>query len=535
MGLVAVLGFVLVMLTTAFFQLSMYFGGSKETRNAVDAGTLNAGKRAFEVKVKALGADELQFIDVADSQGEFGLVNINRVWAKAMLAAANAQAMQSDGQAGGAVGHAGDLFDGARGISDRLSDKLNTETNLHNYFRDIGNANSLRMLGPNSELSVAAGQWETSLTDRGKETNIEIRDYIMPSNAGLNAVNAVDATVAGDSRKWIPGYQPVSILGRDYCFVPFRAEEKTHLISGIEFKANQKSIQPLPQWPNPVPNAFSCHGRTVANATYGQEAISYVVGNPQRRFKLAMPHTFVHIKLEDNKVTWLLNSPVPELGDNHPSVEQYESTYPNRPDLASRSGTPTSAICGTLMANSVPLGTEYVPPTLDSALFGTALQVGNKSKLENALVQRINEMITDPEAPKFTAAKLHSLLDDPACIAALQLDEEDYYIFSPDGKEVKVAPKAEAMADAPWIIPMINHAADGSAKEIMSIESNVPLIGLVQVIPDPFCSIYIPPFGLLNVEIHADWKPGSGYDGCLGEVTMKHHTEVYLWGVAGPL
>ena len=131
LGLVAVLAFVLVILVIAFFQLTMYFGGSKETRNAVDAGTLNVGKRSFEIKVIALQSAEMRFMDVADSTGKFGLANINRVWGKALLIAANAEAMKADGQEGSAVGNADTTFDGAKSLSVKLADELKTPSNLH--------------------------------------------------------------------------------------------------------------------------------------------------------------------------------------------------------------------------------------------------------------------------------------------------------------------------------------------------------------------------------------------------------------------
>src|SRR5690606_22258428 len=84
-GLCAVLLIVLVFMG---FQYSMLLGGSRQVRNSVDAAVLNVSKRLPESKVATIPL----YKDCADSTGQVGLSNINRVWGKAMLVAANAEA-----------------------------------------------------------------------------------------------------------------------------------------------------------------------------------------------------------------------------------------------------------------------------------------------------------------------------------------------------------------------------------------------------------------------------------------------------------
>ena len=79
----------------AAFHYFIIMGGSGEVRNAVDAAALNVSKHAIDIKVPSGDF----FEDCANSQGQVGITNINRVWGKAFLINANVQAMKTAGQA----------------------------------------------------------------------------------------------------------------------------------------------------------------------------------------------------------------------------------------------------------------------------------------------------------------------------------------------------------------------------------------------------------------------------------------------------
>ena len=573
MGVVIVCAFVLVLIIVGLFYVSLFIGGEDETRNATQAGTLNVGKHVFtddefRVSLPSSTAGQ-QFSDVLDKDGKVGLANINRVWGKALLAEANAEEMQTEGLAGSSKSNADSMFDAASQINNELFEKLSNKANLYKVFENMSSQNSVRMLGNDAKV-LHEGAWGNSFVNRGEVSNIEV-----PSAAILPSKGSYEALQSKDSR--IPGYTALTVGGKKFSFVPFMDKEKTHLISKGEFDANAAATKapPAPDGSKAIPNAFSCQGHAINQKSLNQAAVGFVLTNPQRLYKLSMPHTFVRIKLEDNTATWLFNSPTPPVGDavgkltknapdklksaqdkldhidtkkikidhdgdgNHDNLkvamEQYSGNYPFRPDIQSKTGTPTSAVCGTLMANGVELGKEYLPPCLDTQLFGSKIESGNEEQLEQVLVNRMNEMTNVP-GKTYTKDDLHDVLKSKETAAGMLANQKEYYMYSPDGTEVEVHTKEIAMAKCKWLASIINEEPDGNEGGISHLTSFFPLAPMLQVsvIPDPYCFPYFPPFGLLYVNIDNKWKPGSGYKGCLGNVTSKHHTDVYLWGIAGP-
>lgn len=513
MGLVAISGFVLVLIVLAAFGLLMRFGGAKETANAVDAGALNVGKRCFEQKVSAQSADEEQFKDVADSQNKFGLTNINRVWAKAMLAAANVSAMSPATPQ--AQDHANRLFQAAKAISDRLADKLNTPSNLHQYFSEISHQNSVRMVGTSSTAEVENVNWETSLTNRGIETNIEVTADQFPTGTFGN-VQAVNKTIQGTPHSFIPGYKPINYLGNDFCFVPFKAEEKTHLISLDQFENDKLSKKALPQWSNPVPNSFSCQGKTSQASQYTAGSISCVLANPQRPFKLQMPGAYIKIKLkEKSTATWYFN------GIPWPATTSYDYVIPENSTRG-----PGVAGLGTITGTCT-FGLEYINKTVYGALF--ALPTEDYSDIQQALVQRIREI-----APGFTTADLEPLLSFPLLPAAADHDTDSdntvYIVFKDGNGQLKCLPQPEAQAFA---LNTANFEKGSDGPEFDHNESPMVVPGIPGVAwgtPVGFGTPKDLP-DVLNIEGHLYWTPGSGFDGCLGELRLERGTDAFINGI----
>ncbi len=532
LGLVAACAFVLVLIVVAFFGISMFLGGGREIHNATDAGALHLGKQVFTNESFKVKKPNSQFQDVADKNGEFGLANINAVWGRALLAQANAEAMESQGLGGAGRQNADLLFDQAERISNELAGKLNDRVKKFPVFEELAGQNTLRMIGLGLQLKAAdeADSWQTSLMDRGKESNLEV-----PSPEILPSENSYRALALRNNR--IPGYTPLRVGGKVFCFVPFADKERNHLVSLTEFQANTKAAKALdgPEWGEPVPNAFSCKGKCADSLRLSHEAVSCVLANPQKLYKLSMPHTFLKIKLADNQAEWLFNPPDPRLDGVNVGLVKKQSGYANRVDPTSKSGGGGSAVDGRLNGDLVPLGSEYgAKPSLDSALFGTDLLRGNKAKIEQVLVQRINEMLSEP-GKTFDKNDLHRLLKQEATGVALQAGgEQEYYIYSPDGKNVEVQRKQLALASAPWLFSMVGNPADGlNSENYCKLTSDLPLPpGIVNVIPLPGAAIVVPPFGRYSVEIEEDWRPGSGYGGCLGELNVAHKSTVFLWGVA---
>src|SRR4030095_16609701 len=295
LGLVVVLSLVIAVMALAFYQLTLYFGGSNEMRHAVDAGALNVGQKALTIKVYAETPDEHQFDDVDDSSNGFGLADINRVWGKALLVAANVEAMKSEGTYAGTAGdHAQQLFKAAQSLSNRLADKLNTPSNHYSAFRDIAAQNSVRMLSGDDGVRVLPGTgWQTSLLDRGAESNLYVSEGQLPDAIDLSKIKLTEK----DGKRFLDGYQAMRILDQDFFFVPFKLGETTHLISRSVFDANTKAAKKIPGWEKPVSNAFSVTGQADDQRSYTHAAFACVQTNPQKPTALQIPKAFIRVKL----------------------------------------------------------------------------------------------------------------------------------------------------------------------------------------------------------------------------------------------
>ncbi len=513
LGLVAVCGLVLALIIFGAFFLLLFLGGAKETSNAVDAGALNVGKRSFEIKVEAQTPDEHQFGDLADSQDRFGLTNINRVWGKALLAAANVTAMGS-GAPSEARDHADKLFNGAQGISDRLADKLTSPGNLHDYFTELSQQNTVRMAGQTAKAEVKAADWNTSLVNRGIETNIEVIPEQFPANT-FDSIGAVDKTVQGKPLKFIPGYKPITFLDHHFCLVPFKAEEKTHLISLDQFEKDRLSAKPFPDWSKPVTNSFSCRGQAATTGPYVEESISCVLTNPQRSFKLEMPRAFIKIKLKEKSTAkWSFN------GIPWPADSSYDYVIPENSTRG-----PGEAGLGTIMGTCT-FGLEYINKTVYGALF--ALPTENYDDVKNPLIQRVKEI--DPDFD----GDLQSLLSFPLLPAAADHDSDSdntvYIVFKDNSGKLKCLPEPEAQAMALGGSDF-SKTADGPESDHDESPMFVPGVpGVCWGTPVGFGTPKdLPDFMLIEGDLY--WKPGSGYDGCLGEVRLERGTHAYVNGI----
>ena len=500
MGFIVVGTFFFIVLGIAFVQISMLVSGSREVSNAVDSGTLNAGKKAVHLKTQANFGNESQFDDLKDDEGKFGLTNINRVWAKALLARMNNKAMHNQGQSTNTSdSHADSMFDSAESISDRIADKLNDASNLHPYFMELAGKNSIRMLGNTAQLKVESGSgWKTSLLDRGEESNLIVGAGQLPD--GFNINDGKMFKQAEDGKKHFKGYTPIEVMGKQICFVPFKVKQQPHLVSEKTFNDNLNSAKPLQEWKNPVPNAISCQGKTEDQRLAVQRARAFVLTNPQKDFQLAMPHTFMKVKFEDNTAHWYING-----------VPAPNSSYEFRTDVQQRSypvGTGTLNITATL-------GNEYMPPTVWKGVF--ALPGSNYDAVTKALLQRCKEIKHD-----FTEGDLDAMMMACPIIAG----NKEFVIFPDPSGSLRCTPQSMAPALAPWI--NTSKEADGSEAEIVDDECwFVP--NFVMATPTGLGAKPLPSWCITYGSLK--WKPGTGYDGCLGELRIERETDIFANGV----
>src|SRR5262249_33988325 len=149
-------------------------------------------------------------------------------------------------------------------------------------------------------------------------------------------------------------------------------------------------------------------------------AMAFVIANPQQTFKLSMPHSFIHIKVDNNQTHWYFYPagppPLPSVEFGLPQAYGYTT--------ATQSGEPMpggGALCSTVTPSGVTVGLDVVGRNLDQIVFGPPN--GDTSQLEAALVNRLNEMISTLGMTK-TASDLHAVLGNPATIAWLVAGEQ---------------------------------------------------------------------------------------------------------------
>lgn len=500
-GVVVALTMILASLGTAVFYLALYFGASEQAISTTDAGALNAGKGAFALTTAATDAIEHQYDDVADSRGNFNLTNINRVWSRALLANLNVQAMQAQGQATGeALQHADQLYSAANAISTRLTNKLSDSANLSSAFEKIAGENLVRLGGADAKVKSAKEAFKTSFVDRGAESNILFEKGQLPEGISLDRLNPVSTK---DGTR-IAGYNPIDSLGKKFNLVPFKIEERTRLISEHKFAESTLSAKPLAGIESPVPNAFALGGNT-ANSIIEARSRAFVQTNPLHKFDLGIPHGFVRVKLNSNKVNYIHNGIPRDIGE-----------YGFNPETQMRG--PYEAGSGQVTVQAE-LGNEYLPPNLFKAIYALP---GNHSAITRALVQRCREIKKD-----FSEAELYALLQCP-----LTPGVTEYVIFPATQGMLIALPAPMAGTVAPWLAA--NEKPDGRgqviARELMPLGPNTAqatLTGAGQVI--------IPGFALTSCRGEETWVPGSGYKGCLGELQIDRQTDVLSFGFMVPL
>lgn len=505
-----VLALILLLVGMAFFFISMYFGGAHETKNAIDAGALNVGRKVFDVSVDLGGDANQQFFQDVSDNGQINLRNINRVWSKALLVAVNVDAASQDaGNAGNGANSVNEVFQGAQKISNNLADKLRTQTNLYDYFTEYAQKNSTRMLGAASKIEVLPGDgWQTSLMDRAAESNIELSDNL-PPGYGLNQAfvtvcqrNPVPAKAAG--KKYLRGYVPMNVLGHNFWQIPFKYEEKPHLVARSSFDNNKLAAKALPQpWPEAVPNAFSVAGKAVNTKQLSEQSTSWVQSNPLKMYMLQIPHGFVKVRLKRNTLQWVANG-----------IPAGSTTYGFISD--SKDSPPYPIGCG-VMRGTAYVGNEYLPPTLYKAICAVPPVGGNAM---DYILQRVKEM-----NPGYTMGQLTALLN--LCPISTSDEEQEFYIY-PNKVTGDIVVTPENLTFLP---DGLDKSKDPEGSEqLLDSEGPFPFPNFGTEEFDCYGSWTWPT--LVTLEGERRWRPGSGFQGgCLGELIIERETTLYLFGV----
>jgi len=516
LGLAAALAFALVLLALAFFMVSLYFGGSRETRNATDAGALNVGKKCLTITTKSQGGDEDQFKDVADNNGEFGLSNIDRVWGKALFVAMNAQDIKESGkETAQTSSHASAIYQAAENISDRLSDDLNNDSKLFPLFDEVAQVNSVRMLGKDVLTKHLAGpNWTTSLLERGEESNVYLDQNQVPEEISWGNLKTVKDKGGNNC---MPGYKSVNMYGHDYWFVPFKFNERPRLESRDHFEKNTLLSEALTGWAKPVPNTFSVESHTVGGNPADQKAMAVVKANPMKTFKMRIPHAYIRIKFPKNKAKWYLNYPIPPFAI-------YTSEYGYSSETQFREFYVPA--CGNGQA-SVSLGNEYVPPTVFGCLFPIpTIPQPAWNKVRKALLQRCREI--DPD---FNDGKLVAILN----MATVDGSNDEFYIVPGPTNDLVCVSSSNVQSVAPWMTSeMKNQSPDSDNEDFDELFPPYTYPNTVQSWTVECGSLTSPGgvgvFSFTDADGTFEWRRGTGYNGFLGEMTVKRTTNIRLYG-----
>ncbi len=422
-----------------------------------------------------------------------------------MLVGLNVQAMQETGtDTAAAKEHAKSLFDSVKSLSDRVADKLNDRKNLYPIFNQVAEQNQTNMLGSGAKVSAKAGaEWTTALVDRGAASNIIVTGEQLPGSADREAIGFVKG---GDGKSYVPGYKPIKILDQFYNFVPFKTGERPHLIDSANFNTHTVKANPIQQWEKPVPNAFSVVGSSADQKSFGQKAMAYVQANPQRPFALEIPYGFIKVHLNANKAIFQINE------------QTSEEEYSFFPTISAKG--PYQAGAGTICAITM-LGLEYIPPTLYKAIYALP---GDHSQVSKTLLQRSREI-----KQSCSESDLNTALSVCPIVPGI----DDYIIFRIKNTMVALP--------FPAAIQQVLQAADfnidpdgGSMDMAEEFAFFVPNFTFPIIIPN---AAAIPvPFFFGTFEFGTEtWKPGSGYNGCLGELSIERTTRVYDFGTNIPI
>jgi hypothetical protein len=552
------LALAIIVLGCGFLAWSLYMGGQQEAVNAVDAGALNIGRQILDdkskigTKLNLADPSEQCFFDVTSDvadpaafpsgapnpDGIVTLRRINRVWAEAMLMAVNADAAGSSNMRS----NADQAAKGAQQINDRLQANLTKPSNLYDWFTNFADANSVRMLGKNSTVSVVPGNnWQTSFMMQGTESNISLNgappNFSMPPGYTFDSsfVTKTQRQLAtGQNLYFLKGYTPLKIGDKTFWQVPFQYDQKPHLVALSTFSQGQQSGQSGQGYSNPVPNAYAVEGKA-GNATgLPETSVARVLTNPREPFQLSIPHGFIHIKVDQMQSNWWffpLGIPV--------VYDAAQENYGFIPEMQSGLPMPGGGVlCSMVYPNELLIGSEVAFADIQRDIYDYPTN-GDQSAVDNILLNRVNEMITVP-GKTITDSELMSCLHNSINTAALIGNFKDFYIFSPDGQSIQCLPQAAVIANYPLMAAKITNDPDGENTKILSDpfdEPGVPPIPPIPIVtPAPFCT----PTPGANWEwstVHKEiwWQPGTGYNGNLGQLEIKRWTEVYTLGVCNPV
>ena len=485
---------VLVLIIVGAFTLTLTMSGEQKVRSVVDSAALMLAEHAPDQRSNPPKG----FEDCADTSGKIGLMNINRVIGKAMLINANAEAMKKDGQTGNseasAAGANSTADSAAKDTGDKVTDQ-NTQKQTASFAAGKKEDSGSGAMGAGAGAG-SQPQFDSSFIHRGDESNIAINQTQLPDGIKLPDT----ATITTEAGVCLRGYQEITANGQHFYFVPFRTKELPHLIPTEEFSANKKDKKPL-GWGSAIPNAY----QVVSNGGVAPNMVSVAaaVANPGQRYKIAIPHAFVVIKLHPTTVEWKVNGQI--AGSSPPynfTPQQLQGVKQFPVQCAKLDG----------FGN---LGNEYKSQDLFSVMQAVP---GDHEKMFKNIDQRMREI--DPEFQSLTDLLKSIQVEDP--------NDLEFFLYpeykEKDNTDPKIRINKKSAVTAAWINKFA--IPDGAQKEIVK-----------ETLQDGLNTAWVVPKGSwklqkasVKVSGQVLWTPSTGANQNLGEIEIVRKCTVDFLG-----
>lgn len=501
LGLAAACALIVVMVSVGFLFLSLYIGGEQELNSATKSGALNVAVQMLNPNNVYANANGTQFTDVSDEHNKITLSNVNMVYAKALMIAANAQDIMDQGLSNGyTTQNLQSMIHGANDICRQLQQQVQNSNNIQSYFSAMSQNNSVRMFGGSSPqvaaetASVASNAWVPAFVYARTESNVTINTSQFPSSSSIPY-----QLVQVKGQYFFPGYQQLNAAGSNFCFIPFRYGGQPRLISPTLFNAN---LQAPSAAVTVLANAWSVEGMVEDGQQSGATTLAFAATNPEKTIPFQM-QGYIRFTLNPNSYTL--------EADGEPCGEG-EYGYGGTPVEVESTEFEVPICClGQMQAT---FNLENEPGDLYSVLFpSTAINTG-EDQVMTAILQRVREF-----CPSCTTANVAAALGEAMTTASSSTQR--YYLYcSTTGKPSSLTCTSSPNAPAPFID--FNCAADSNPMLLAEQEFMVddPNFADVEVEPEADCEGW----GFAEVECTSSnlmWAPGTGYKGFLGEISLN--------------
>ena len=487
--LVIACGFGLMALIYGLFTLAMFLGGSRQVRNAADAGARNVSRKMMDIRVPT----DPKYADVADTNGKVGMSNVNRLWGKAYLINANLEEMQKSGQAGPKASGNGDAaYQLAQTINDNLYSEIASSKTQDLFFHQMAGRRTANMINPG--MGIDKNPQYTcpiAMVDRGDESNLIMTPGQIP--AGIT-VGKVDK----GSKSFMQGYVPMTANNKKFTFTSFHEGEQPHLISDSVFDPNRADIAPIEGSATVIPNAFR-QSALAGNGQIDSTATASAVANPIRSYSMTIPQSYITLYVV-NMSNWLVDG---KKIKSIPYETKADQTIHGLVDYQ----TPTRVI------NCFgKLGGEYASGHSIMAII-KALKADYQPAMKK-LLQRVQGM-----DPSYTMAKLTNLLENQN----YDKNANRYYIFAKDDSADHTNPQIQIQADNGSLPEWINVQSwqedfDGIEKDLITEPTTT----------DEYANAWQSPPGTPQPTAKNSgvmrWQPGSGYTKAVGNLFISRTT-----------